>query len=313
MSTTSLANIAVLLLTFVVASVADPVLKTSGDTLAEFKVALNKNAIDHGSAKALAASLVRYRNDLFAADQRFRRLSDLAHLRVLEDHCAAELVKSQRQRYAQRPKRPLCVLGGVKSDDSAGTAMLSEGGRRLRARLVHKDGKWYLRGLDRREGDTWKQVRIPGAVPRRVRSVPKAYDVVRKSPAATVKSLRHAMIRLRHLGDRARLARRETLVHTFAAFSEAFSIAYLKDDAKAGPRFEVAKAKEIADGRALVEVTAKENIPGTEKWSAIGQFAFDLRQTAKGWVIVREKVRKKPGADYEPTQSPVGAAFLLTR
>jgi len=313
-STTSLAGLALLaLLVPCAAASAEPVLEAKGDTLATFSVTLNEEAVDHGSAKGLARSLVRYRNDLLAIDRKFQRLFDLAHLAVLEGHCAEQVVATHRKRYAKRPKRPACELGEVSVDGGRGTAMLSEGGRRLRAKLKRTEGTWYFVGMDVRDGDAWTRMPMPSNLPRGETPVPPAREPDRTSAKATVGSLAAAMARLRGLGDRARGARRRALADVIVAFSPATSMTYLDGGRPPAPRFDVDDAGDTGDGSARVPVTVREKVPGTDKWSAIGQFAFDLKKGDDGWRIVAEQVRLQPDAPYQPSRAPVGFAFLQGR
>ncbi len=320
-----------LLLAAVVAAEDKPLLRATGDSLADFQIVARLDGVDRSSPEALAKSFVRLQLDQRLVQRRFRERFRAAHVTILRRYYSDALVAVQKERYektAGSDADALCEIGEIKGDFNRVTAILEWNfkddltGRRMskkiRLTLVRRIETWWILVIhdsDPKRGWVPRKLGVPADVPpARAAQVTKSD---RSAPKKAIRALEREVRRLKAVGDQGRHAMAQKFFDILAAFygEEAAERARKERPVPASvgeTTFDLREPEPAKDGQARIDVLVMEPVPGMKNTrSAIGNAAFELAKGEDGWRVVREFIRPQPEQEFVPVTENFALVFHL--
>lgn len=320
-----------LLLAAVVAAEDKPLLRATGDSLADFQIVTRLEGVDRSSPEALAKSFVRLQLDQRLVRRRFRERFRAAHLAILHRYYSDTLVAAQEERYAKTAGSDadaLCKIGDIKGNFNRVTALLEwnyrddNTGRRvskkIRLTLVRRIETWWILVIHDSDPDRgWvpRKLGVPADVPPAQGAQVTKSD--RSAPKKAIRALEHEVRRLKAVGDQGRHAMAQKFFDILAAFygEEAAERARQerpKPASSSGTTFNIQEPEPAKEGQARVDVMIMEPVPGMKDTkSAIGNAAFELTLGEDGWRVVREFIRPQPDQEFVPVTENFALFFHL--
>jgi hypothetical protein len=319
------------LLAAVVAAEGKPLLRATGDSLANFRIVTRLDGVDRKSPEALAKSFVRLQLDQRLVRRRFRERFRAAHLTILRRYYSDTLVAVQEERYknsAGSDADALCKIGDIKGDFNRVTALLEWNFRddatgkrvskKVRLTLVRRIETWWILVIHDSDPDRgWvpRKLGVPADVP--PAQAAKVTKSDRSAPKKAVRALEREVRRLKAVGDQGRHAMAKKFFDILAAFyGEEAAERARKERPAAAPRsaatFVIQEPEPAKDGQARIDVMIMEPVPGMKDTrSAIGNAAFELLKGEDGWRVVRDFIRPQPDQEFVPVTENFALFFHL--
>jgi hypothetical protein len=320
-----------ILLAAVVAAEEKPLLRATGDSLANFKIVTRLDGVDRSSPEALAKSFVRLQLDQRLVQRRFRERFRAAHVTILRRYYSDTLVAAQKQRYEKTTGNDAdasCRIGDIKGDFNRVTALLEWDfrddvtGRRvskkIRLTLVRRVETWWILVIHDSDPDRgWvpRKLGVPADVP-----PAKAAQVTksdRSAPKKAIRALEREVRRLKAVGDQGRHAMAKKFFDILAAFYGEEAAERARQDrpkpaSYSGTTFNIQEPEPAKEGQARIDVMIMEPVPGMKDTrSAIGNAAFELLKGEDGWRVVREFIRPQPDQEFVPVTENFALFFHL--
>ena len=320
-----------ILLTAVVAAEGKPLLRATGDRLANFKIEMRLDSVGRSSPEALAQSFVRLQLDQRLVQRRFRERFREAHLVILRRYYSDTLIAAQVQPYTKTAGSDAdasCEIGQIKGDFNRVTVDLEWNSRsdvtgrwvtnKIRLTLVRRIETWWILVIHDSDPDRgWvpRKLGVPADVP--PATAPQVTRSDRSAPKKAIRALEREVRRLKAVGDRGRHAMARKFFDILAAFygEEAAERARKERPEAAlrtGTTFDVREPEAPKEGQARIDVLVMELVPGMKNTkSAIGNAAFELTHGEDGWRVAREFIRPKPDMDFVPVTENFALFFHL--
>ena len=324
---------AALLLLTLPATAAD-ILKAEGDVLGDFKVVLNRTALDRSSPKALAESWGAVHAQEAAVADRFRVLFEEAHLDILRRYYAPDLLAQQTKNYEGKVRDVNALrcqfLEEKEGPDGRTLVYLRRAWtdgigkpREDRAQLLvrkEKDGTFRLIEVRYLVGSTYERRDRTIPPPTARINVPGTFPPAKETPAGTFQRLFYEFRKLRF--DRGN-AQNELIKHFFTLTEEFYGKAVAAEaranQPAAKPRqeffFKEKPAEELEGGVVRLTMMALEKAKGADAANVAGEAVFEMKKGsgkdgAAGWKVVSEGIRRLPGEPVEPVTKKIGL-FLM--
>ena len=320
-----------ILLAAVVAAEEEPLLRATGDSLANFRIVMRLAGVDRSSPEALTKSFVRLQLDQRLVQRRFRERFREAHVAILRNYYSKTLIAAQEVRYrvtAGSDADARCNIGQIKGDFNRMTANLEWNSRndltgrwvsnKIRITLVRRVETWWIlviRDSDPDRGWVPRKLGVPADVsPGRTTQLIKSD---RSAPKKAIRSLERGVARLKAVGDQGRHAMARKFFGILAAFYGEEAAARAREErpqaaSRAGTTFDVREPEPAKEGHARIDVLVMEPVPGMKDTnSAIGNAAFELAHGEDGWRVAAEFIRPRPDQGFVPVTANFALFFHL--
>jgi hypothetical protein len=320
-----------ILLATVVVAEDEPLLRATGDSLANFKIVMRLDGVERSSPEALAKSFVRLQLDQRLVQRRFRELFREAHLAIVRRYYSETLVAAQEVRYRRTTGSDAdarCDIGQIKGDFNRVTTILEWNSRndvtgrwvsnKVRLTLVRRVETWWILVIHDSDPDRgWvpRRLGVPADVP--PAKAPQLIKSDRSAPKKAIRSLEREVLKLKAVGDQGRHAMARKFFDILAAFyGEEAAERARKERPEAAPRagttFDVREPEPAKEGRARIDVLVMELVPGMKDTkSAIGNAAFELTHGEDGWRVAAEFIRPQPDQEFVPVTKNLALVFHL--